>query len=191
MANEAVVGFDEAVVIWDLGGIDEFIIGTAAMPVKGGSTARYEQEFWGPTYDLYGTAPVDQVKVGETATATVNMAGINLGLFADLFPAAKAVVKTLDTVAVRFGGRIGEDLSQYAKTLTFRPKSKFELSQGKAGGSAAQDVTFLKALPRANMEINFAPQTEQTYAVEFVGLVDRELGKIIAFGDNTAEEAEE
>lgn len=179
--------YDEAVVIWDLGGGDELVIGTAEMPSKGGHTARYEEEYWGPTYDQFGNTPVDQIKVGETAEATVNMAAWSLDAFAKLFPAAELVTDSSDPTkkVVRFGGKIGESLLSYAKSLTFRRKTLFDPNDGSLG-DASEDVTFLKALPRANMEITFAPQTERVYPVTFVGVVDQTTGKIVAFGDNSA-----
>lgn len=180
---DAILSYAEAVVIWDLGG-SPLVIGTSEIPTKGGSTASYSEEFWGPTFDQWGNTPVGQVKVGESATATVNIAGFNLDLFAGLFPDAEKTVED-EKVVVRFGGKIGEALYDNAKTLTFRPKHLFDAEDGDLG-EADQDVTFLKALPRPNMEIAYAPQTTQVYAVEFVGLVDRSKGEIVVFGDAAA-----
>ena len=181
--------YTEAVVIWDLGGADEFVLGTAEMPLKGGATANITEEFWGPTYDAWGNTPVDQIKVGESAQATVNVGGFNLEMFATLFPAAELITDQSDPTkkVVRFGGKVGESMLPYARSLTFRPKTLFDASDATGLGDASQDVTFLKAIPRANMSITFAPQTERVYPVEFVGVVDQATGKLVAFGDNSAE----
>lgn len=185
----AILHYDEAVVIWDLGGADEFVLGTAEMPLKGGATANITEEFWGPTYDAWGNTPVDQIKVGESAQATVNVGGFNLEMFATLFPAAELITDQSDPTkkVVRFGGKVGESMLPYARSLTFRPKTLFDASDATGLGDASQDVTFLKAIPRANMSITFAPQTERVYPVEFVGVVDQATGKLVAFGDNSAE----
>lgn len=185
----AILHYDEAVVIWDLGGADEFVLGTAEMPLKGGATANITEEFWGPTYDAWGNTPVDQIKVGESAQATVNVGGFNLEMFATLFPAAELITDQSDPTkkVVRFGGKVGESMLPYARSLTFRPKTLFDASDATDLGDASQDVTFLKAIPRANMSITFAPQTERVYPVEFVGVVDQATGKLVAFGDNSAE----
>jgi len=182
-----ILQYDEAVVIWDLGGADELVLGTSEIPTKGGATASYTEEFWGPTYDQFGNTPVDQVKVGEAAQATVNVGAFLLEEFAKIFPAAELVTDGSDPTkkVVRSGGKIGESMLQYAKTLTFRPRTLFDPNDPDLG-DASQDVTFLKALPRANFSITFAPQTERVYPVEFVGIVDRTTGKIVAFGDNSA-----
>jgi len=182
-----ILQYDEAVVIWDLGGGDELVLGTSDIPTKGGMTASYSEEFWGPTYDQFGNTPVDQVKVGESAQATVNVGAFLIGEFAKIFPAAELVTDGSDPTkkVVRFGGKVGESLLQYAKSLTFRPRTLFDENDPDLG-DASQDVTFLKALPRANFSITFAPQTERVYPVEFIGVVDTTTGKIVAFGDNSA-----
>lgn len=182
-----ILQYDEAVVIWDLGGGDELVLGTSDIPTKGGATASYTEEFWGPTYDQFGNMPVDQVKVGESAEATVNVAAFLLDEFAKIFPAADLVTDSGDPTkkVVRFGGKIGESLESYAKSLTFRPRTLFDANDPNLG-DASQDVTFLKALPRADFSITFAPQTERVYPVTFVGIVDRSTGKVVAFGDNSA-----
>lgn len=186
-ATQANLHYDLAVVIWDLGGPDQLVLGTSEIPTKGGSRARYTEEFWGPTYDQYGNTPVDQIKVGESVEATVNMAGFNLETFAKIFPAADLHTHPTDPTkkVVRFGGRIGESMLAYARTLTFRRVTLFDPDDEKLG-DASQDVTILKALPRADMEIVFAPQQERTYPVTFIGVVDREKGgKVLSFGDES------
>jgi len=185
----ATLHYDEAVVIWDLGGPDEMVIGTSEIPTKGGATANISEEFWGPTYDQFGNTPVDQIKIGESAEATVNVAAFNLELFAKIFPAAELITDGADPTkkVVRFGGKIGESMLQHARTLTFRPRTLFDESDLTSLGDPSQDVTFLKAIPRAEMSITFAPQTERTYPVTFIGVVDTTTGKIVAFGDNSAD----
>lgn len=186
MVAVGTVQYDEAVVIWDLGGDDELVIGTSEIPTKGGMSASYEEEFWGPTYDQFGNTPVDQVKVGEAAQATVNIGAFLLEEFASLFPAADLTEHGTDPTkkVVRFGGKIGESMLQYAKSLTFRRRTLFDANDA-ALGDASQDVTFVKAIPRAAFTVEFQPQTERVYPVEFIGVVDQSTGKIVAFGDNS------
>lgn len=176
------------VAIWDLGGGDELVLGTATIPTKDGMSGSYTEEFWGPTYDQFGTAPVDQIKVGESALITVNMAAMNLQAFADIFPAATLETDGVDATKkkVSFGGLIGESLLSYAKTLTIRPRHKFDANDGSLG-DADEDVTLLKAIPRGNFSFNIGLQVERVYAVEFVGVVDLTTGKILVFGDNSAD----
>ena len=79
-----------AIAIWNPGE-DEIRLGFTEY-TKGGMMFRYQEEHWGPTYDITGNTPVDQVKVGESATAEVFLAERVLDKFAEIFPAAELVI---------------------------------------------------------------------------------------------------
>lgn len=183
MANEQ---YDLGVAIWDLGGADELVIGTVDIPTKGGMTAVLEETFWRPTYDQTGETAVDVIKTGERGEVTVNMGAYNLDVFAKIFPAARKVTDSGDPTKFKvvFGGKIGESLMQYAKTLTIRPATLFDENDPDLG-DASQDFTFIKAVPRANFNVTYAPNTERVYPVVFEAIYDRSRDAIAVFGDDS------
>jgi len=189
MANEQ---YDLGVAIWDLGGSNELALGTVELPTKGGITATYEETTWSPTYDQTGDTPRDVIKTGETGEITVNMAAFNLEAFAKIFPKARLVTHGTDPTKakVEFGGGVGESLLPYAKTLTLRPSTLFDPDDPNLG-DASEDITYLKAIPRANFSITFAPNTERVYPVLFVAIYDETRKAFVVFGDDsiTGEEA--
>src|SRR5690606_14657220 len=125
---------------------------------------------WSPTYDQTGETPRDVIKTGERVEFTVNMATFNLEAFAKIFPAARLITDATDPdkKKVIFGGRVGESLLPYAKKLVIRPLTLFDESDPDLG-DASQDITIPKAIPRANMNITFAPNSERVYPVLFQG----------------------
>lgn len=181
--------YDLGVAIWDMGGPDELIIGTTQIKTKGGLTATIEETVWTPTYDQTGEAPVDVIKTGERGEVTVNMASFLLEAFAKIFPAARMITDPSDPnkKKVVFGGKIGESLLPYARKLVIRPLTKFNGSDPDLG-DASQDIVFLKAIPRANFQINFAPNTERVYPIVFTAIHDPETEAIVVFGDESATE---
>lgn len=173
-----------AVAIWDLEG-DPLELGLVEY-TKGGSVLRYSEEHWGPTYDQYGNAPVDQIKVGESVEVDVMMAEMVLEKFAAILPSARLVTGAGGKKKLVFGGKIGEGLGKYAKTLTLRPYGN--LAEGRTGpqdDDPSGDFTILRAVPRAEFEIAFQLQQERIYQLTFTGLIDRTQGGALwVFGDN-------
>ncbi|OUN01419.1 MAG: hypothetical protein BAA04_04845 [Firmicutes bacterium ZCTH02-B6] len=184
MANEQ---YDLGVAIWDFGGDNELAIGTVALPTKGGITATIEETTWSPTYDQTGETPRDVIKTGERAEITVNMAAFNLEAFAKIFPAARLITDATDPnkKKVVFGGKVGESLLPYARKLTIRPITLFDEDDPDLG-DASQDITFPKAIPRANFSITFAANTERVYPVVFQAIYDDTENAIVIFGDLSA-----
>jgi len=181
-------GYGLAVGIWDEGGPDEVKLGFAEF-TKGGSAVRYTEEFWGPTYDQTGTAPVDQVKVGESATAEIFMAERALELFNKIFPAAKLINGDNGNKKLVWGGMVGQGFKKFAKNLTFRPTAN--IGAGPDGEDIKDgDITLYNAIPQADFEISFQLQNEQIYKISFVGAPNAE-GRLISMGDDSVVETEQ
>lgn len=183
MANE---GYDIGVAIWDMGGDDETLLGTTTIKTKGGMSAALEQTVFLPTYDQTGETPVDVVHTGYTGTITVNVASFNLEMFASVFPLAR-LVDDNGKKKVVFGGKPGTSMMQYAKTLTLRPRTKFDENDPELG-DASEDITYIKAIPRVNFNTTFDVNSERVYPIEFTAIYDDSIDGVAAFGDNAAVE---
>jgi hypothetical protein len=154
---------------------------------KGGMMFRYAEEFWGPTYDQTGNTPVDQVKVGESATAEVFMAERALEKFAAIFPAAKLVTDATDPTKKKlvWGGKIGEGFKKYSKPLTLRPIENLDRDD-RTKDIKDGDVTLYHAIPRAEFEFAFQLQQERIYKITFTGVPVKETGDVWSQGDDSA-----
>lgn len=181
-----------AVAIWNPGDPEEIRLGYSEY-TKGGMMFRYQEEFWGPTYDQTGNTPVDQVKVGESATAEVFMAERALEKFAKIFPAARLVKDATDSNKMKlvWGGKIGEGFKKYSKPLTLRPIEN--LRKTPAEDIKDGDVTLYHAIPRAEFEFAFQLQQERIYKITFTGVPVKETGDVWSQGDDsiTGEEVSE
>jgi len=176
-----------AVAIWNPGDLEEIRLGFTEY-TKGGMMVRYNEEFWGPTYDRTGNAPVDQVKVGETVTAEVFMAEMVLEKFSAIFPAAKLVQDATDPNKKKlvWGGKIGEGFKKYSKPLTLRPIENLD-PEDPTKDKKDGDVTIYHAIPRAEFELAFQLQQERIYKVTFTGVPVKETGDLWSMGDESAE----
>lgn len=181
MAEEYGLG----VAIWNEGAVDEIRLGITEY-TKGGMAFRYSETFWGPTYDIGGSTPVDQVKTGESAEVDVFVAEGVLEKFAAIFPAA-TLVKQGDRAKVEWGGKIGEGFLKYAKPLTIRPIALVATEEG-AEDDKSQDVTLLHAIPRAEFDLAYQLEQERVYKITFVGVRDKVTGKLWVQGDRGIEE---
>lgn len=179
-----------AIAIWDPGD-DEVRLGYTEY-TKGGMMFRYQEEHWGPTYDQTGNTPVDQVKVGESATAEVFMAENVVDKFSEIFPAAKVVANATDPTKKKivWGGMIGQGFRQFAKPLVLRPIENLN-PEDPTQDDKSGDITILHAIPRAEFEFAFQLQQERIYKATFTGLPDKITGDLWVQGDNsiTGEEA--
>ena len=175
-----------AIAIWNPGESDEIRLGYSEY-TKGGMMFRYSEEFWGPTYDQTGNTPVDQVKVGESATAEVFMAERALEKFAAIFPAAKLITDATDSKKKKlvWGGRIGEGFKKYSKPLTLRPIENLD-PDVPANDIKDGDVTLYHAIPRAEFEFAFQLQQERIYKITFTGVPVKETGDVWSQGDDSA-----
>lgn len=171
-----------AVAIWNPGP-DEIRLGYTEY-TKGGMMFRYSEEFWGPTYDKFGNTPVDQVKVGESASAEVFVAQRVLEKFAKILPAATLIKDGTDPKKMRldWGGMIGQGFRQFAKPLTLRPIENLD-PEDPDGDVKTDDISLNYAVPRAEFEFAFQLQQERIYKVTFTGLPDLVTGKIWSQGD--------
>lgn len=182
-----------AIAIWDPEGPDPIRLGFTEY-TKGGMMFRYNEEFWGPTYDQTGNTPVDQVKTGESATVEIFMAENVVDKFGEIYPAADVVAHGEDPSKkkILWGGMIGQGFRQFAKPLTLRPIENLDPTNPE-NDDRSGDITLLHAIPRAEFEMAFQLQQERIYKATFTALPDRETGKLWVQGDNTitGEEEEE
>ena len=161
-----------AIASWDPGE-DEIRLGYTEY-TKGGMMFRYQEEQWGPTYDQTGNTPVDQVKVGESATAEVFLAERVLDKFAEIFPAAELIIDATDPKKKKlvWGGMIGQGFRQFAKPLTLRPIENLD-PEDPTKDIKDGDITLLHAIPRAEFEFAFQLQQERIYKVNFTAVPDK------------------
>ncbi|MDI9412084.1 MAG: hypothetical protein QM401_00705 [Bacillota bacterium] len=174
-----------AIAIWNPGEPNEIRLGFSEY-TKGGMMFRYSEEFWGPTYDQTGNTPVDQVKVGESATAEVFMAERALEKFAAIFPAARLVRSAIDPNKVKlvWGGMIGQGLRKFSKPLILRPIENLD-PENPENDIRDGDVTIYNAVPRAEFEFAFQLQNERIYKVTFTALPDKATGEMWSQGDDS------
>lgn len=174
-----------AIAIWNPGDPEEIRLGFTEY-TKGGMMFRYSENFWAPTFDQTGDTPVDQVKVGESATAEVFLAERVLDKLAEMFPAAELVTDATDPKKKKlvWGGMIGQGFRQFAKPLTLRPIEN--LGETPEEDIKDGDITLLHAIPRAEFEFAFQLQQERIYKVSFTAVPDKATGKLWVQGDNSA-----
>lgn len=89
----------------------------------GGLTFTYETNWHELNSDQTGTTPLDDVMIGETATAEVKVLDTSKRKIAMLIPQATAVGNDEDPSAVTFGRRPGLRATHYAGKLVIHPVS--------------------------------------------------------------------
>lgn len=130
--------------------------------IKGGVTITYSPEYYDVTVDKYGNTAAEQVLIGETLTAQMNLPESTIANYLIGIPAATSAGAGARATIGRSAGR---RMSTDAGLLVIHPLEN-------SAGDRSDDVVLYKAVANADMESAFMVDGERMVPVTFRALID-------------------
>lgn len=131
---------------------------------KDGVIFKYETNWKELTSDQTGTTPLDDVQIGESATAEVKILDTTKQKIAMIIPPATAIGSSAEPDAVTFGKRPGLRATHHAGKLVIHPIS--------AGNDRSYDVVIYRTANTGSLELAFKLEEEWVIPCKFKAYFD-------------------